>query len=149
MTGLRHAGRPADYVLLNDGNFFGRHFDAEIAAGDHDSVGGFENFFEMIDGLRLFQFGDDGDVAAVLSDDLFDHLHVGGGADERDRDRVDAVGESELEILAIFFGERRNRQGDPGEVNAFVFAEQAAVDDVAEHVVATDARAREVRSTHH
>ena len=59
-------------MLLNDRNFFRRHFDAEIAAGDHDSVGGFENFFQMIDGLRLFELGDDGDVAAVRGDDLLD-----------------------------------------------------------------------------
>ena len=62
--GLAPGGGAANDVLLNDGNFFGRHFDAEVAAGDHDSVGDFENFFEMIDGLRLLEFGDDRDIAA-------------------------------------------------------------------------------------
>src|SRR5580700_6497637 len=47
-------GGAADHMLLNDRNFFRRHFYAEIAAGDHNSVGGFENFFQMIDGLGLF-----------------------------------------------------------------------------------------------
>jgi hypothetical protein len=72
--GLAPGGGAADDVLLNDGNFFRRHLDAEIAAGDHDSVGGFENFFEMIDGLRLFEFRDDGDIAAVRGNDLLGHL---------------------------------------------------------------------------
>ena len=68
--GLAPGRGAANDVLLNDRDFFRRHFDAEIAAGDHDSVGGFENFFQMIDGLRLFELGDDGNVAAVRGDDL-------------------------------------------------------------------------------
>ena len=47
------------------GTFSGGDLDAEIAAGDHDSVGGFENFFQMVDSLRLFELGDDRDVAVV------------------------------------------------------------------------------------
>src|SRR5580658_319338 len=102
---LAPGGGTADYVLLNDGDFFRGHFYAEVAAGDHDSVGCFENFFQMIDGLRLFQFRDYGDVAVVLGDDLFDHDDVGGGADEGNRNRVDAVGQAEFQVLAIFFCE--------------------------------------------
>jgi hypothetical protein len=89
--GLAPGGGAADDVLLNDWDFFRRHFYAEIAASDHDSVGGFENFFQVIDGLRLFEFRDDGDVAVVLGDDLLDHADIGGGADEGKRDGVDAV----------------------------------------------------------
>ena len=69
MTGLPPRGGAADDVLLDDGNFFGGHFDAEIAAGDHDAVGDFEDVVEVIDGLRLFELGDDRDVAAVGGDD--------------------------------------------------------------------------------
>ena len=61
---LAPGGGAADDMLLDDRNFFGRHFHAQIAARHHDSVGGFENFFQMIDGLRLFQLGDDRNVAA-------------------------------------------------------------------------------------
>ena len=44
-------------MLLNDGNFLRRHLHPEIAARDHHAIGGFENFFEMVDGLRLLQLG--------------------------------------------------------------------------------------------
>ena len=67
---LSPGGSAADHMLLNDGNFFWRHFNAEVAAGHHDSVGGFENFLQMIDGLRLFQLGDHRNVAVVRGDDL-------------------------------------------------------------------------------
>ncbi len=69
---LAAGGGAADDMLLNDGNFFRSHLDAEIATGDHDSVGGLEDFFQMIDGLRLFQFGDHGNIAVMAGDDLLD-----------------------------------------------------------------------------
>ena len=69
-------------MLLDYRNFFGRHFDPEIAAGHHDSVRFFEDFFEMVDGLRLFELGDDGDVTSAAGNDLLDHADVGGGAHE-------------------------------------------------------------------
>src|SRR5580765_7674120 len=58
--GLAPGGGATNDVLLNDGNFLGGHLDPEVAAGHHDSVGYFENFFEMIDRLWLLELGDDG-----------------------------------------------------------------------------------------
>ena len=75
----------------------------------------------------------------VRGDNLLDHADVGGGADEGKRDGIDAVIEAEFEILAIFFRERGNRESDAGKIDAFVLAEHAAVDDVAEHVFAAGA----------
>ncbi len=123
-------------MLLNDGNFFRRDFHAKVAAGDHDSVGRFKNFLQMIDGLRLLEFGDDGNVAAMLGDDLLYGANVGSGTDERQGDRVNAMGEAEFEILAVFVGERRDGESDAGKIDAFVLAQHAAVENVAEHVFA-------------
>ncbi len=55
---LAPLGGAADHMLLNDWNFFRRHFHAQIAAGDHHAIGSFEDFFQVVDGLRLFQFRD-------------------------------------------------------------------------------------------
>ena len=123
-------------MLLNDGNFFWRHFNAEIAASDHDSVGHFENFFQMIDSLRFFELGDDGHVASVRRDDLLDHADIGGGADEGKCDRVNTVAEAEFEVFAVFSSERRDGEGDSGKIDALVLAERAAVDDVTHDVFA-------------
>ena len=46
----------------------------------------------------------------------------------------------ELEILLVLFGERGHPDRDAGEVDALVFAEHAAVDDLAYDVVAVDRR---------
>ena len=47
----------ADHMLLNHRDFFRRHLDAQIAARDHHSIGGFEDLFEMVNRLRFFQLG--------------------------------------------------------------------------------------------
>ena len=44
MTGLRHCGGAADDMLLNDRNFFRRHFHAQIAARDHHAIGRLPEF---------------------------------------------------------------------------------------------------------
>ena len=73
---LPPGGGLSDHVLLDDRHFFGRHLDAEIAARNHHTVGGFEDLFEMINRLGLLQLGNDGDVSPVRRDDLFRFLDV-------------------------------------------------------------------------
>ncbi len=70
---------------------------------------------------------------------------VGGGADEGKGDDVHAMLEAEFEILAVFFRERRDGERNAGKIDAFVLAEHAAVDDIAEHVFAVAWRAPAIR----
>src|SRR5437588_318725 len=81
----------------------------------------------VITGLRLFPFGGYGDVSLVSSDDLLGGLHVGGGADKGEGHGVNPMGESELKILAVLCSESRNGQRHAGQIDALVFAQQAAV----------------------
>jgi hypothetical protein len=125
-------------VLLQGGNFFGGDFDAEVSAGDHDGVGDLEDAVEVFDGLGLFELGDDPGVGFEGGETVFDVADVGGGADEGDGYGVDALADGEDEVFLVLFGERRDVDGDAGEVDAFVFAEGAAVDDDAGDVAAFD-----------
>ena len=125
-------------MLLNDRNLFRRHLDAQVAASDHHTIGSFQDFFQVIDGLRLLQFGDQGSVAALADHDLLDHVHVGGGAHEGERNRVHTVFEAELEILAIFFGHGGDRQRGAGQIDALMLAQSSTVQDVADHILAAD-----------
>ena len=72
----------------------------------------------------------------MADDDLLDHVHVGGGAHERERNRVHAVLESELEILAVFFGHGGNGQSGAGQIDALMLAQSSAVQNVADHILA-------------
>ena len=93
--GLAVLGGAADDVLLDGGDFFGRDFDAEVAAGDHDAVGDFEDGVEVLDGLGLFELGDDPGVGVEGGEAVLDVADVVGGADEGDGDGVDALADGE------------------------------------------------------
>ncbi len=92
----------------------------------------------MLDGLRLFELGDDPGIAAVCGDAIAHQADVFSGAHKGDGDGVDAVIERELEIDGVFFGERGRADQDAGKIDALAFAQHAAVDDVADHVAAED-----------
>ena len=136
--GLGVLGGAADDVLLNGGDFFRRNFDAEVAAGHHDAVGDLQDGVEMLDGLRLFELGDDPGIAAECGYAIAHQGYIFGRAHKRDGDGVDAVIERELEIFGIFLSERGRAHQNAGKIDAFVFAEHAAVDDIAGHVFAAD-----------
>src|SRR5436309_2066863 len=51
---LAGAARQPRHLLLQAGHPLQRQFDAKVAARHHQGVGGFENFGEPIDRLRLF-----------------------------------------------------------------------------------------------
>ena len=92
----------------------------------------------MIDGLRLFQLRDDGKVAAVIRNNLFHCLHVGGRADKRKRDRIDALLQAEFEILTVFVRQSLNGERDSGQVDAFVLPQCPAIQNFADYVFAFD-----------
>ncbi len=83
-------------MLLDERHLLRRDFDAEIAAGHHYAVGDLENRFEVFDGLRLLQLGDDRSIAAVRrnrtpgADDIVRRAH------KRDGDQVNRVLHTEV-----------------------------------------------------
>ena len=122
-------------VLLDGRNFFRRNFDAEIAAGNHDSVGRFENAFKVLDGLRFFELGDDPGFGSEGGYAVLDQLDVFRGTDEGDGNGVDAILQCEFKIALVFFREGWDADRNAGEVDALVFAEHAAVNDFANDIV--------------
>ena len=64
--------------------------------------------------------------------------YVFRGAHERDGDGVDAVIQRELEVVGVLLSERGRAHQNAGKIDALAFAQHAAVDDVADHVIAVD-----------
>jgi hypothetical protein len=91
---------------------------------------------EVLDGLRLFELGDDPGFAAIGGDAIAHQANILRGADEGDGDGVDAARSANSRSAAVLVGERGNAHRNAGQVDALVFAEHAAVDDVADYVVA-------------
>ena len=126
-------------MLLNDWHFLRRHFNAKIAARDHHTVRGFKNVFELIDGLRLFQFRNHGHASTFARlDQILHRPHIGGGTNKRDRNHIDAVAQAKLQIFAIFLSQSGNAERDARQIDALVFAERSAMDDFALHIHARE-----------
>jgi hypothetical protein len=121
--------RQFDRALLDDGDLFQWHFDAEVSAGDHDAVECGDDVVDVLHGLGFFDFGDDGEPAAFLVHDAVDVLDVVAGADEGEGDDVGAGAQGPAEVVLVLFGEGGDGDGDAGEVEAFVVGDDAALDD--------------------
>ena len=128
--GLGHAAAEFDGALLHDRNGFQRQFDAQIAAGDHDSVECVDDLLEVVDGLRLLDLGDDGDVTPLLGHDHVHALHVLGAAHERQGDQVGADAQTPAEVGLVLLGQRGNGDRDAGKVDALVVGDGAGDDDL-------------------
>src|SRR5580698_4414646 len=129
--GFAVLGCPANDVLLERGNFFGGKLDAEIAAGHHDSVGDLEDAVKMLDRLWLFELRNHPCVGLKRGEAVLDVTDVSGSAHERDGDDVNSLTDGKDQVLLVLFRERRDIYGDSGKIDALVFAEHAAVDDLA------------------
>ena len=90
ITGLPVLERTEDDPLLQQRHFGGADLDAEVAARDHHGVRLGEDLVEGGDRLGLLDLRDHPRVRAARLDQRPERPDVGGGADERERDVVDA-----------------------------------------------------------
>ena len=56
---LAHSIAQGDEFLLDDGDFFYGHLDAQVSSGDHDAVCQGKDTLDVLDGLPLFHLDDD------------------------------------------------------------------------------------------
>ena len=116
-----------DDALLQDRHGLGRAFHAQIAARHHDGVAHLDDLVQMLDGLRLFQLGQQAHARPHLLGDQAARLgHVLGTLDEGQRDPVRAHGHGEVQIRLVLLGQRRDGQKGVGDVDALVVGQVAA-----------------------
>ena len=49
----------SDDFLLDQRQLLHRHFDTQVAAGYHNTIGGLDDLIDAVNGFRLFDFGND------------------------------------------------------------------------------------------
>lgn len=130
--GFAEADAVFDDATLDDGQFFVGDFNAEVAAGDHDGVGGGDEFEEVLDGGLVFDFGDDAGVgSAAVAEQLAQFGNVVGFAHEGEGDEVNAELDAELDIAAVLVGDGGQGDVDAGEVDVAAAAKFALGEDFA------------------
>ena len=126
-TGLLARLHSRDDRFCTIGTRFDRNFDAEIAARDHDPVGGLDDLVEIVERFVLFDLRDHGNVVLPrFAMNALTRATSSARADERERDVVDAVFQAELEELEIALGHRRDVERAVGIVDALRCAQVAA-----------------------
>ena len=126
----------ADQQALGNGNLFGRNFDAQVAAGDHDSVGLVQDFVDVVDPFFVFDFGDDLDRTVAFFDQLLDGQHVLFFADERVGDEIYVHVDGPVDEPRVAFGDRWQVDGHAGDVYAFTTVDDSPVAHFADQFVA-------------
>src|SRR5918995_463732 len=127
-------------ALLHQRHLLQRHLHTEVATGDHDAVEGADDLVEVLDRLGLLDLGDDRQADALLVHDLMHVADVVGGADERQRDHVDAHPQRPAQVVLVLLRHRRHRHRDAGEVDALVVRQGAALEHLADDIGLGDLR---------
>jgi len=115
----------ADDLFLKHADPLDIHLDTQIAASDHDRVGGCQDVIEVVERLRFLDFGDDGRLSAGGIDEPTQQLHIRPLPDEAERQKISPGGQGGNGIGSVFGGHRRQAGGGSGEVDSLTFAQSA------------------------
>ena len=108
-----------DFLLVNR-DISRLDFNAQIASGDHDAVGNFQDLIEVIETFLVFDLGDDLDLRlAHFGDDLADLQDILCPSDKRSGDEIDIVVAAETDVFVILHGDKRHGQFDARHIAAF------------------------------
>ena len=77
----------------------------EIAASDHDTADFLENFLEMLDGLRFFDFRDDWFGRTRRGNEFLQRPNIRRTAHETQRDPVNVMRQPELDVSFVLLCE--------------------------------------------
>ncbi len=111
------------------------HSIAEVAAGDHDGVGGGDDVVDDGDGVLVLDLGDGAGFAAVLVEHAAKFEDVGGFAAEAEGDEIDADFDAECDVGEVLLGERGEIDFDAGQIDVAAGAEGAGGEDFAADLV--------------
>ncbi len=97
-------------------NGFERHLDAEIAAGDHQGIREFDDFFDALDCLGLLDLRHQADPTPG---DLADLREIFRALNERERDPVDVIGrQNGIEIDTVLVRQNTDAEQCVGKADA-------------------------------
>ena len=133
--GLAAGDGHGDGLALDEREGLVGDLDAEVAAGDHQGVGGLEDRTEVRDGGLVLDLGDDVGVGGMLREQGAERMHVGRFADERQRVEVDADLAADGDVGAVLVGEGGEVDFHAGEIDMAAAAERAGLLDLAAEAV--------------
>ena len=131
---LTSAHGTVDQVLLDGGDLGEVDLNAHIAAGNHDAVSHSQDLVDVINALLVLDLGDDADVAVVLVQQVANFHDVLGVAHEAGRDQIEALLDTEQNIVAVAVAHVGHGQVHTGDVDTLLSLDGAIVLDGADDV---------------
>merc|ERR1711892_926084 len=122
-------------IFLSKEDLLSWDLDAHIATGDHDTIRGNDNLVNLAHTLVILNLGNDLDVGTIITKRIANSHHISGLANERGKDHVDALLDTELQIALVVLGDGREIDLDAGQVDALLRAQLAAVLDLADDLL--------------
>ena len=124
-----------DDAALDDREFLHLAFDAEIAPGDHDRVGGADDVLDIADSILVFDLGDRARVRAEAAQHAFEFQNIRRLAAKTQSHKIHADLDAEFDVLEVLGGERREVDLHAREVDVAAGAEVALSEELALHAV--------------
>ena len=129
--GLSLGEASIDDAALDQGQDVVVDFDAEVAACDHDRVGGADDELEVAQAALVFDLGDDAAAGAEAVEERTEDEHVLAATDEGEGDEVDSGFDAGADIVFIFFGEGGEVHVNARQVDVPAGAQLAGGEDAA------------------
>ena len=96
-----------DHHLLSDEHLGSGDLDTQVTTGDHDTVGLVKDLVKVVDTLLVLNLSNDLDLPTLLAKDIADVTNVATTTDERSKDHVDLVLNTELQVVDVLLGQSR------------------------------------------
>ena len=119
--------RFANDFLLDNRHVLKRHFHTQVAAGDHDAVGHFQDLIDVVYALHVFDLRDDLHLAVTGIEKFADLADVICRPGKAAGDEIEAHFASENNILFIRWTDKWHRQLHVRHIDAFAVRHLAAI----------------------
>jgi len=117
---------------LDDRELFVGAFDAKVAAGNHDGIGGRDDPEDVFDGKLVLDLGDDFHISPiVLIEEITEGDDIVGVADKGESNPVDPSFKSDEKVGGILFGDGGKIDADAGQIDVSAIAQGAGGEDAA------------------
>ena len=103
-NGLARPPTLADDIVLYARDTFDGNLNAEVAAGNHNAVGGGNNLVDVVHAFLILDFGNDVHGFPCLVDDGLHGLYIRRGAHETVCNKIHIHCGSEADVANVFFG---------------------------------------------
>lgn len=116
-----------NHLLLGGENLSSGNLNTEITTGDHDTIGLLQNLGEVVKTLAVLNLGNDLNVLAILTENGADVSDVLGATNERGKDHVDSVLDTEAKIVLVLLRESGQIDVSVGQVDTLAGGDESVV----------------------